>query len=371
MLLALLPLFAHADEPPRLDDPRLGLPQIHGFVSQGFLLSSGNNYLAHSLRGSFEFTEAALNATAAPTDTLTLSMQLFTRDLGTVGDYKASFDWFFLDWHRVDEIGLRAGRVRMPFGLFNTTIDYDPARVSVLLPSALYPTTSRDYLLAVTGGELYGVLDLGAVGHLDYSGYGGAIHLDVDAPGFLLEIPYTVGGQLLWETPVPGLSAAGSVLATKFQGTLATPKVLVEYEIPASLAVGSLQYLRGRVLVAAEYVRQHTRLESSDDTLYPDEDLTGDGYYLLATVETRPWLHLGGYYSVSNRDVEHRDDLTQVQHDAALTVRFDLNQYWLLKLEGHYLHGVGATTDALNPDTPITDRPVDWALGIVKTTAYF
>jgi hypothetical protein len=39
---------------------------FHGFVSQGFLYSSKYNYLGDSSRGSFLFTEAALNASFNP-----------------------------------------------------------------------------------------------------------------------------------------------------------------------------------------------------------------------------------------------------------------------------------------------------------------
>ena len=37
--------------------------QIHGFVSQGFIKSTDNNYLGQSERGSFEFTEVGINFT--------------------------------------------------------------------------------------------------------------------------------------------------------------------------------------------------------------------------------------------------------------------------------------------------------------------
>jgi len=63
----------------------LGLPgqlpslQIHGFVSQGFLLTSANDYLADSSRGSFEFSEVGLNVTLPATDRLTLGLQVFSR----------------------------------------------------------------------------------------------------------------------------------------------------------------------------------------------------------------------------------------------------------------------------------------------------
>src|SRR5690606_4253673 len=42
--------------------------QLHGFVSQGFIYSIGNNYLARSRKGSFEMTEAALNLSVTPLD---------------------------------------------------------------------------------------------------------------------------------------------------------------------------------------------------------------------------------------------------------------------------------------------------------------
>ena len=34
---------------------------IHGFISQGYLQSTDNNYLANTDKGTFEFNEAAIN----------------------------------------------------------------------------------------------------------------------------------------------------------------------------------------------------------------------------------------------------------------------------------------------------------------------
>src|SRR5262245_34093993 len=57
--------------------------ELHGFVSQGYLLSSGNNYLAETTeRGSLEFSEVGLNFTAQLTDDLRAGVQLFAHDLG-------------------------------------------------------------------------------------------------------------------------------------------------------------------------------------------------------------------------------------------------------------------------------------------------
>src|SRR4051812_31928647 len=73
--------------------------EVHGFVSQGFLLTSANNYLANSSRGSFEFSEVGLNFPLPATERLRLGIQLFSRDLGPIGDYRATLDWYYLDYH--------------------------------------------------------------------------------------------------------------------------------------------------------------------------------------------------------------------------------------------------------------------------------
>src|SRR5258705_10965934 len=115
------------------------LPQIHGFASQGFILSSGNNYLARSKSGTFEFSEIGLNFTSQPTDKLRVGVQFFAQKLGPTGDYNAKMDWFYLDYRWKDWLGFRAGRTKLPFGLYNEVNDIDQARVPILLPQSVYP----------------------------------------------------------------------------------------------------------------------------------------------------------------------------------------------------------------------------------------
>ena len=96
-------------------------------------------------RGSFEFAEVGINFTKALSDRLRLGVQLFARDLGPIGNYDAKFDWFYLDYRLSDWLGLRAGRVKLPFGLYNEINDVDAARVPILLPQSVYSTRNRDY----------------------------------------------------------------------------------------------------------------------------------------------------------------------------------------------------------------------------------
>lgn len=79
-----------------LGDAPVRIPvQVHGFVSQGFIKSTGKNYLAATKRaqGSFEFTEVRINFSVQPTERLRIGMQLFARALGPMGSYNAKMDW--------------------------------------------------------------------------------------------------------------------------------------------------------------------------------------------------------------------------------------------------------------------------------------
>src|SRR5262249_33602750 len=133
-----------------------------------------------------------------------------------IGNYSAKLDWFDLDYHYRDFLGFRAGRTKIPFGLYNETSDVDAARVPILLPESVYPVTNRDYLLAQTGVELYGLVRLGGAGAIEYRTYGGTIYLDPSLGATSrttytnLSVPYILGGRLMWQAPVDGLQLGAS-----------------------------------------------------------------------------------------------------------------------------------------------------------------
>src|SRR5438309_8476148 len=243
---------------------------VHAFISQGFLFTSANDYLADSSRGSFEFSEVGLNVTLPATDRLTLGLQIFSRKLGPLGDYRATLDWYYLDYHWRDWLGIRAGRVKLPFGLYNDISDVDSARTAVLLPPSIYRAQNRDFLLAQTGVEAYGYRDLGAAGGLDYRLYGGTIFLDVkQQPGSPftvvdLNVPFVAGGRMLWVPPIEGLRLGGSLQFLRLETHLlpASSSSSVAVNLPVMLWVASVEYTVRDLLFAAEYSRWRVRAQS-------------------------------------------------------------------------------------------------------------
>jgi hypothetical protein len=398
LLIAWLAVISHAtaQETGDVADP-LAL-QIHGFASQGFMLTTVNNYLAKTEHGSFELTEVGVNFTKPLTNDLRTGVQLFSRKLGSTGNYTAKFDWFYLDYRWRDWLGIRAGRVKLPFGLYNEINDADSARVPVLLPQSVYPISNRDYLLAQTGGELYGRVVVGAGGTLDYRLYGGTIFIDVTQPPGSpyqvksLDVPYVAGGRLLWETPLPGLRAGGSLQFLRldtdllFDPALWTPlqtmgalpasfKGDVQAKVEALLWVGSVEYSANDLLLAAEYSRWHIDADSSQMALFPGPKAKtssiSERLYGMAAYRVTRWFQPGLYYSLLFPDVDHRSGPQSMQHDVAGTLRFDINDHWLVKLEGHYMRGTAALSSALNDNLPLAQLAPSWALFLIKTTAYF
>jgi hypothetical protein len=365
--------------------------EVHGFVSQGVIKTTDNNYLAESKRGSFEFSEVGINFTKSMTDQLRVGMQLFMRDLGPVGNYKPYFDWFYLDYRFWDWLGIRAGRTKLPFGLYNEINDIDQARVPILLPQSVYPITSRDYLLAQTGFELYGRVPLEAAGSLEYRAYGGTIYLDTSAQAASipkLDVPYLAGGRAMWQTPLDGLQAGASLQVLRLDFDYIPPAALItnlqmtgqlpadfrapmRVKLPATLAVGSVEYQTGDLLIAAEYSRWRVQTESPYPVVVPSNDTVSERGYLMTSYRVIPWLSPGVYYSILFADVDHRTGRNAYQHDVAATLRFDLTDHWLLKLEGHYLHGTAALSSALNDGKPLNALTTSWGLFLLKTTAYF
>jgi hypothetical protein len=358
---------------------QLGELEVHGFISQGFLLTTANDYLAHSSHGSFEFSEVGLNFTLPATDRLTLGLQIFSHDLGPLGDYRATLDWYSIDYHWKDWLGIRAGRVKLPFGLYNDISDIDSARTAVLLPQSIYPAQNRDFLLAQTGVEVYGYRDLGRAGGLDYRFYGGTIFLDVrPQPGSPvavvdLNVPFVAGGRVLWGPPIEGLRLGGSLQFLRLEtrllaGSNPTPITL---NIPAMLWVASAEYTMRELLFAVEYSRWRVRTETSNPSIFPESLTFSERGYALASYRVNSWFQAGAYYSLLFPNTSRRVGPQGRQHDVALTARFDINPYWLVKVEGHYMHGTAGLSSSLNDNRPLSSLTPDWALFTVKTTAFF
>jgi hypothetical protein len=355
----------------------LGL-EVHGFGSQGAVLTTGNEYLvADSKRVSFQLSELGINFTKTLTDKLRFGVQFFAQNFGAAGNYTPQVDWFYLDYLWKDWLGLRAGRLKIPYGLYNEVNDIDSARVPILLPQSVYPLQARSFLFAQTGAEIYGFARSRWAGAIEYRLFGGTIFIDSDlvipvgTPVQLkLNVPYAVGGRLIWETPLTGLRIGFSLLKLRLDTIAFLPMgMTVGIKNNTINGVAFAEYSYRALSLTAEYGRGNSKQESVIPT--SNFDLVADSLYVMMTYVVTPWLQPGIYYSLKYPNVEQRSGLDNKQHDLSLTLRFDINEHWLVKLESHYMAGTAGLANPLRigPLPPNPER--HWGVFLLKTTAYF
>jgi hypothetical protein len=356
-LAAALPRGAHAQEATDL--------QVHGFVSQGFMVTTDNNYLGHSERGSFEFFEVGLNVSKELGHDVRVGLQVFAQDLGPLGNYEPIIDWAMVDWRINPSVGVRVGRIKLPLGLFNENWDVDIARTPVLLPQSVYGVRFRDVLNAVNGGALYGNLQLGGAGALDWTAYVGTVYVPPHLGEY--DVENVVGGRVLWQSPIDGLRAGGHVLYSNFHiaDEVADMRISANYNNWLQLGA-SAEYVAGPLTVTAEY-RKWTADVDYDPALIEPERYQTDGGYLMAQVQATDRLYFSGYYSMNFEDISDRKNPDDYHKDAALGVRFDLTPEWTVKAEGHYIDGRAELEGRLNPD----GKTRRWGLFMAKTSLAF
>ena len=100
-------------------------------------------------------------------------------------------------------------------------------------------------------------------------------------------------------------------------------------------------------------------------------------YYLSATYRFTDFFELGSYYMAyyADKDNHHQakpgyPEYNAWQKDLALTTRFDINNYIVLKCEGHYLNGTNTLNDVV-PAAQVKQGREDWFMFAIETDLRF
>jgi hypothetical protein len=339
--------------------------QIHGFVTQGFMLSTANNYYAtNTSDGSGKWTEGAISFSRA-FNKLNLGAQLHSYQLGQIGELKVTLDWAYVDYRMRPWLGFRAGKVKTPMGLFNETQDIDAVQPWAILPMAIYSMDNRDFNLSHTGFDVYGRLPLPRhLGSLSYAAYVGRHSVGpnsgygygAQATGILFNgslTGKTYGGDLKWRTPLKGLLVGALVHQGLLSGTAtinnpAFPPFLngqATADSPKDLSWGSdAQFERGKFYAAAEFRRRLWYINAALGTVhFPDNSQDDErNWYVMSNYHLTSKLTSGGYVSRSHQ-IENRNAVRvgsdKYVTDWVVSGRYDLTPYLYLKAEEHFIFG--------------------------------
>jgi len=404
---------------------------LHGFVSQGYLNTSENDYLVpRSVHGTAAFTEAAITVTATPMDRLRVGIQFLGRNFGNMGNDQVLIDWAYGDYRWKDQLGFRAGKVKMPFGLYNEGRDVDMLRTSIFLPQSIYNEKMRDLILAYEGAGAYGNFDMHGAGELDYHVYVGTLSVPDTGTGFWRDIfsstskdleplvglavdndygnspgtaeasfrsmddvgvsfPWIYGGAVNWYTPLTGLRFGSAAMVGRYN-----IQTVLRYDVdipddpgnngagyhPYAIDIDQTHKINHITTFSAEYVRNDLTLAAE---YYHDDfnNNTTRGWYVLAGNRFSRLLSLSVYFSdaepIGGDDAKSLLKLSGLpdyygwQRDLTISSRFDLTDFWLFKLEYHFIDGVALTQPRTREENLADPLEQHWGMFVAKTTFHF
>jgi hypothetical protein len=286
-------------------------------------------------------------------------------------------------------------------------------RTFILLPQGIYNESFREILTSMKGISTYGEVPLKALGDISYQVLFGTINLSLE--GSTTKIAEERGGmkvekyepgkmfcwKIIWETPLQGLRLGASQENTAMKSfaaltrdmtvpipfppytkTVAEQGTTVVTDTPDFLqTVYSLEFTWRDFILSAEYGRIDQTNIIRITGLEPMEwEYKFDSFYGSASYRFSKWFQAGAYYSVFYRNRDDRDGtktpykptFSAFQKDACLTFRFDLNDHWIFKLEGHLMDGTGLclTSDNVN-ENGVLQLDRKWYLLAAKMTFSF
>jgi hypothetical protein len=348
--------------------------QLHGFFSLTLVNTSDNNFFGQSDdQISNEYSEVGANASWRLTPDLQLSAQLLSHRAGGTDDGDVRLDYGLLDWTMTSSeegrSGMRVGRIKTAYGLYNKTRDVPFTRPSIILPQSIYFDRTRNLTVSADGVELFveryhengslsasfaygqpqtnteaatvALVGLNPPGHLDsklapdfqviYEGAGGKYRLGFTA--LHLDLRYK-----------PGYS--DRLGAGRFK---LTPLIF------------SAQYNAEKWSLTSEYASRRISVTDFGPYFY-NGDALGESYYLQATYRLAPkWEALLRYdvYYADKGDRNGKDfsaatrlpAFTRYAKDWTAGVRFDVTPQFMLRAEAHHVDGTGflAVQDNPNP----------------------
>lgn len=363
--------------------------QVHGFASQGFLSSTQNNFMGNDTKsGSTEFRDIGLNLNWAASDHLRLGGQLYMREFGDYSEDDVQIDWALIDFRPIDQLGVKIGKIKLPFGLYNEQRDTDFLRSMIFLPQSIYDETRRDIYLAYVGMGLYGNAPIKDWGDLDYHLFYGK----TDFPDESIQMHKTDLGMISAinrNNNLPPQKQNNSIPSTFESTERKTDKLYglaltfnfseIDLKIGASwMSSATGIYLNdnpepsgsnvvnSHFVFSAEYILQDWMLTAE----YAEKDRTThmfgkkslDGptqswYLMLSYSPFEKWTFTGLYdefyqlkHDKNGSTRPQSPDHSAWRKDAVFSIRYDINTYFTIKAEYHWINGTAMQLTVFNSE---------------------
>ncbi|CAA0090550.1 Uncharacterised protein [Zhongshania aliphaticivorans] len=338
---------------------------IHGFVSQAFIHSDGNNIYGDSTSGSTDFFEAGVNANYQFDNGVSLAGQLFSRDAGNADNGDIKIDYLFADFKAAESersgMGVRVGRVRNSIGFYNETRDVIFTRPTIIHPQAVYYEGNglRELMFSSEGAQLYSYWDddnHSTSFNLTYGrdksisrdvlrnitgGSSNLIKGEIESPLFAQILHSRNGGRSRY---------ALSILDVALQATKAMPMVPLS-SVDAVGFILSAERNWPRFSLTSEYSRLN--LKNAVGAVVVEESYA-ESAYLQGRYRVLPSLLATLRYEFS-RTVEDGDSRSHNRHWVA-GVQWLPTSSWILALDIYEMDGTAGIPGVDNMNRPLSQR---------------
>lgn len=336
--------------------------EIHGYVAQGYLQSSDNNYLAKTHEGTYELSEFGLNFQYFPSDKVNIGAQLGGRDLGDVGNDEVQLNWAFGDYRWKEWLGFRAGVTQSPVSLYGQAREVDALRTWVIMPSSVYDEWTKDSSFGLKGVGAFGNVDMASAGILQYELRSANLQVDTDSgTGQLLQtfagltsvdaidFKRLLIGSLRWQTPLDGLRLSTDYVTYRksvIDGQVYNP--LAGMNIPAvfttkesEIIYYGIEYIWGNLVLANEWQisSNKSQAEVGGAVVQPYSETENMNYYVSGAYRFLDWFEAGVYYSYKEADKDGSGATNELK-DICVATRFDVTGSMVLKFEVHSMDGL-------------------------------
>lgn len=359
-----------------------GNGQLHGFLTQGLVTSTNNNFYGDSKdKISTDFREIGVNSSYRITPGLQLSAQVISRRTGKLDDGDLALDYAFVDISLYSDednkFGFRVGRIKNPYGLYTDTRDVASTRPGIIVPQAIYPDAVRRLALASDGIGLYGNIKAPG-GSVDILLGGGkeqindrstkAFLLGAAVDGSLKQDRLSSGIRALYETDNKQWRGGISYLRFHQQFTPAPTDPFPARELLITPWVFSLQYSGERWTFTGEYTLRDEKTTSVNATI---GDVTANGWYLQGQYRLMPQWELLLRYESAVSDIDDPtgkqfaastggNALTRYARDLVIGARYDVTSDFMVRTELHHVQGAFWLSPLENPIT--NDLQRNWNL---------
>lgn len=370
--------------------------QAHGFISQSLVYTSDNNVGGNSDDSvASELRELGTNLSWRANPDWLISAQLLARWAGSSDEGDLRLDYGFVD-HTLyangeDQIGVRFGKIKNPYGFYNITRDVAHTRPGILLPQAVYIDELRNTFLAAPGVSLNGNYSF------DNSLMEWSVNVlrpDVDAPSLTnymltnqpghFEGENSVLGQVIWEQEGKGWRMGLTLGNVKMAYHTTPADFLRPGKIALHTGVLSLEHNRETWSVTAEYALTRQRRDGFMPFLPNgalDKDTTVEAGYVQGVYRFTPRWRSYARYEFLYLDRDDRNGRAfnalsggavpatqRFSRDKVIGIRFDPDSSWSFSAE---LHNVDGTAWLPRIDNPAAKMKRSWDMVLLQAAWRF